>query len=451
MQINGFNVRVATVDPRQDEVYAAYQPGARVRDIAKATGADLALNFNFADIKTGAPIGRLVVDGKTVVSDIPKTLPREELYMRTDGSLQIGKAPRTARWAVQGSPVLRRAGKNVIRDTIERDQLGEDIWQRKAIRTAVGITEAGHLVMVTTVDAVSLDDLGKIMDELGCPDALNGDGGGSTYLWPEDQGAGRLLGSAICVKKKGDIGMGKLVAICDGHGMETPGKRTPAFADGAVMKENEFNRAVAAKLDAHLKRCGFRTLLVAPADADTPLQARTDAANKAKADLYISIHANAAGEAWGSARGIETFHYPTSAASKRVAEVLHRHLIAGTQLPNRGVKTADYHVLRETNMPAVLVEAGFMTNQDDARLLLSESYRNECAEELARGICEYFGVAFKREETKPSLPSGSVIARGKIVESKQIDGVTYVAARAISEAFGATLSWDAKTNIVNID
>ncbi|MFB9330083.1 hypothetical protein ACFFSY_29420 [Paenibacillus aurantiacus] len=61
MKINGFNVRVVTVDPRMDEVFAAYQSGARVRDIAKSTGADMALNFNFADIKSGVPIGRLIV------------------------------------------------------------------------------------------------------------------------------------------------------------------------------------------------------------------------------------------------------------------------------------------------------------------------------------------------------------------------------------------------------
>ncbi|MFB9330082.1 N-acetylmuramoyl-L-alanine amidase [Paenibacillus aurantiacus] len=364
--------------------------------------------------------------------------------MQTDGTLRIGKAPQSVRWAVQGSPVLRRAGKNVIKETITRDRLGDDIWQRKAIRTAVGITAVGQLVLVTTVDAVSLNQLGEIMDELGCLDALNGDGGGSTYLWPNDQGAGRLLGSAICVKLKGANEMGKLVAICDGHGMETPGKRTPVFSDGSVMKENEFNRSVAAKLDTHLRRCGFRTLLVASTDVDTPLQARTDAANKAKADLYISIHANAAGEAWGSACGIETFHYPTSAASKRAAEILHRHLIAGTQLPNRGVKTADFHVLRETNMPSVLVEAGFMTNQDEARLLMSESYRSECAEELARGICELFGVAFKREE--PAASPGTVVVRGKTVESKQIDGVTYVPLRTFGEVIGLSVSWNVRTN-----
>ena len=194
--------------------------------------------------------------------------------------------------------------------------------------------------------------------------------------------------------------MSKLIALDDGHGMETAGKRTPVLPDGTVMRENEFNRRVVALLDGHLQRCGFRTLPVAPTDVDTPLKARTDAANAANADLYVSVHANAvgAGELNGT-RGIETFHYTSaSSESRRAAAILHRNLIDGTPLPDRGVKSANFHVLRETHMPAVLVECGFMTNVSDAALLRSEAYRAECAEELARGVCEYFGTIYKEGE-----------------------------------------------------
>ncbi|MDQ0110784.1 N-acetylmuramoyl-L-alanine amidase family protein [Paenibacillus harenae] len=188
--------------------------------------------------------------------------------------------------------------------------------------------------------------------------------------------------------------MVKLIAVDDGHGLETPGKRTPSFPDGMVMKENEFNRVVAAYLDAHLKRCGFRTLLVAPGDTDIPLNNRTTAANNAKADFYISIHANAYGAGWNGARGIETYYYPGSTAGKQAADIIHAQLVKGTPMPNRGVKEANFHVLRETTMPAVLVELGFMTNREDAELLRSGAYRAECAEELAKGICQVFGVPY---------------------------------------------------------
>ncbi|QGQ96180.1 N-acetylmuramoyl-L-alanine amidase [Paenibacillus psychroresistens] len=101
--------------------------------------------------------------------------------------------------------------------------------------------------------------------------------------------------------------MSKLVAICPGHGPDTPGKRTPLFPDGTFMHENTFNRAVADKLEKHLQRCGFKTLVTTPRENDAPLKTRTDLANKAKADFYISIHANANTGIWGSAHEVDTF------------------------------------------------------------------------------------------------------------------------------------------------
>ncbi|MUT67815.1 N-acetylmuramoyl-L-alanine amidase [Paenibacillus sp. NEAU-GSW1] len=247
----------------------------------------------------------------------------------------------------------------------------------------------------------------------------------------------------------------KLIALCDGHGMETAGKRTPTFPDGRVMKENEFNRRVVKLLAKHLERCGFKVLLVAPADVDTPLKARTDAANEANADFYVSIHANAAGVEWNSARGLETYYYASSEASKKAAEILHRHLIAGTALPNRGVKSADFHVLRETNMPAVLIEAGFMTNLEDAQLLLSEAYRSECAEELARGICEFFSTVYKREaevQTSVLKPVDTYVNGKKLADGLYDDktGITYVPVRLIAEALGAAVIWDGSKNRVDL-
>ena len=197
--------------------------------------------------------------------------------------------------------------------------------------------------------------------------------------------------------------MGRLIALDAGHSMVTAGKRTPIFTDGTVSKltgknfmhEYEFNKAVVDRLDVILKRCGFRTLITAPnGNVDVPLATRTKMANDAKADAFISIHANAHLGTWGNARGIETFHFPNSTTGKRLADLVHKYLIQGTAQVNRGVKTANFHVLRETNMPSILVEAGFMDNLEEARLLLSDNYRDECAIEIAKGICEYFNVSY---------------------------------------------------------
>lgn len=77
--------------------------------------------------------------------------------------------------------------------------------------------------------------------------------------------------------------MSYLVALDDGHGSTTPGKRTPVIPElGRSIKENEFNKAVVNYLNQELKRCGFRTLLVADGDSDVPLSTRTKRANAAK-------------------------------------------------------------------------------------------------------------------------------------------------------------------------
>jgi N-acetylmuramoyl-L-alanine amidase/flagellum-specific peptidoglycan hydrolase FlgJ len=204
--------------------------------------------------------------------------------------------------------------------------------------------------------------------------------------------------------------MAKLIAIDDGHGMETSGKRTPTGITSIdtgknFMHENEFNRAVAKYLKAHLEKSGFRTLMVAPTDADTPLATRVSTSNNAKADFYISIHANANTGKWGTWGGAETYTYKLSGESYRIGKIIHKHLMKGTPLRDRGVKDGSHlYVVKNTNAPAVLIEAGFMDNLQEAKLLNSDAFRKECAREIAMGICEAFGVKFVDSTTTATQP-----------------------------------------------
>lgn len=196
--------------------------------------------------------------------------------------------------------------------------------------------------------------------------------------------------------------MNKLIALDDGHGMETMGKRTPNFPDGSYMHENEFNRAVVSKLNIHLKRCGFNTILTAPTDADTPLGTRTKTAITAKANLFLSIHANANTGVWGKWGGISSHIFAKGGESERIANVLHKSVLQGTKLRDRGIEVSNFQVLRDTHnagIPAILFELAFMDNMDEAKLLLSDAYRSECAEEIAKGVCEYYGVKWIPEPT----------------------------------------------------
>ncbi|MCG7345566.1 N-acetylmuramoyl-L-alanine amidase [Sporosarcina sp. ACRSL] len=171
-----------------------------------------------------------------------------------------------------------------------------------------------------------------------------------------------------------------------GHGPKTPGKRSP---DGALL-EFQFNCAVAELLKLYLQQEGIDVFFSHEYGRDVPLWERTAIANRLNADAFVSIHANAYGNNWNEAHGIETFTYPqVGKQTSRLAEQIHHSLVAACGRRDRGIKTANFAVLRETKMPAVLVECGFMTNREEANLLLSNTYRVQCARAISFGVLNW--------------------------------------------------------------
>jgi N-acetylmuramoyl-L-alanine amidase len=188
-----------------------------------------------------------------------------------------------------------------------------------------------------------------------------------------------------------------------GHGYNTAGKRSP---DG--MEEYEFNRKVALYAKNFLDSYQNTTVYFAHSDeVDVPLKQRTDSANHLKVDAYVAIHANAYGDKWNDAGGIETYTYLTKPKEAvDLAQKIQKYLVTLTGLQNRGVKTADFHVLRETNMTAVLAECGFMTNQKEAALMHTEAYQKTCAEAIAGAIAEQYHLVKKQPTKTPPTSTG---------------------------------------------
>lgn len=197
------------------------------------------------------------------------------------------------------------------------------------------------------------------------------------------------------------------IAIDAGHGPDTPGKRTPDDS----MREFHFNSVVARYVRDGLKQYeGVEVLFTHTDDGsrDVPLKERTDKANTWKADVFVSIHANAFGNNWNDANGIETFVYASRpAAAVKLADAVQRALVRATGRRDRGVKAGDLHVLRESNMTAILVECGFMTNREEAELLKGDEYRRKCAAAIVQAIAEVYGL--KKAGAAPSA-SGTPIA-----------------------------------------
>lgn len=195
------------------------------------------------------------------------------------------------------------------------------------------------------------------------------------------------------------------VALDDGHGMDTPGKRTPYIPEiGRSIQENEFNRAVVRFLDVELQRCGIETVLVAPTDQDTPLKERTDLANNENVDIYVSIHYDAIDGKFDNndpeGHTIYVYSGQMNKEAGKLAQCVAEFLKNGTAQQWRGIKEANFHVLRETKMPAILSENGFMDNKREALLMISESFQKEVAKEHAQGICKYFGVEYVPESVE---------------------------------------------------
>ena len=197
------------------------------------------------------------------------------------------------------------------------------------------------------------------------------------------------------------------VAIDAGHGSNTAGKRTP---DG--WREHWINVACASFCDTALKRCGINTVKVAwddtnaKDDEDVALSTRQKIVKANHCQVCVSFHANAYGNGWNDANGVETLisnKYP--ADSLTLAKLVQAYLIQGTKQKNRGVKTQSLAMCNCNAMgtkAAVLVEIGFMTNKAEADLMKTDKFCKEQAEEVAHAVCDYLGVKYVK-------PTDSVI------------------------------------------
>ena len=180
-------------------------------------------------------------------------------------------------------------------------------------------------------------------------------------------------------------GNGKKIVVIDaGHGAHDPG------TTGVTgKKEKNFNLAIALKVEKLLKQePNIDVVMTRSDDTFLELKERAKIANDLKADVFISIHANSAGSS--AASGSETYYQRE--ASKALANVMHKYLVKATGLSDRGVRYGNFHVIRETKMPAVLLEVGYLSNKKDEATLFTESVQQKVAQGVVNGIKEYLGV-----------------------------------------------------------
>lgn len=186
----------------------------------------------------------------------------------------------------------------------------------------------------------------------------------------------------------------------DEHGVNPPtaGKRTPYIPQlGRQIYENEFNRAAKNKFIEACMRQDFSVFDVKSEFQDVSISERVRRINSQNLTLLVTFAYNAFGEEFNSASGLEVYYSPLNpkaSQSRTLAQDLYNRLIEGTEQNGRGVKTLDVGVLSSVNCVSALIEAGFMTNLREARLMINPIFVTEVGEEACHGVCDYLNVPY---------------------------------------------------------
>lgn len=176
-----------------------------------------------------------------------------------------------------------------------------------------------------------------------------------------------------------------LIYLDPGHG---------ALDFGAVIRNPRVEEKRVCLLTAHyakryLEQLGYRVSLTRSRDTYVPLEKRAGLANRFKAGIYISIHYNSCPNP--AIDGIEIYYYDLpgnrkTASSKKLAKSVLNRMIVKTGARSRGIKRGNFLVIRETKMPAILVEGGFLTNAQERNKIRQRKYLLTVAKGIAEGI-----------------------------------------------------------------
>lgn len=181
-----------------------------------------------------------------------------------------------------------------------------------------------------------------------------------------------------------------LIVIDPGHGGKdfgTYSRKTPRY------QEKHLNLSTAFMLRNFLNQLGYDVVLTRESDHFVALDKRAEFANEQNPRLFISLHYNSAPNK--EAEGIEIYYYRSqsdwtrSSSSRKLAQAINKGIIKNAEAKSRGVKHGDLAVIRLTNMPAVLIEGGFLTNENELSKIKTASYLKKIAWGIALGINDY--------------------------------------------------------------
>jgi N-acetylmuramoyl-L-alanine amidase len=171
----------------------------------------------------------------------------------------------------------------------------------------------------------------------------------------------------------------KTVVIDAGHGGHDSG------GQWGKVYEKHLALDTAVRLENNLKRMGYHTVMTRRSDYFVSLPQRVSIGNRYKNAIFVSLHFNYTWKEHVS--GLETFYY--SREGQRLAHFVQSNLVRQTRTVNRNAKFARYYVIRNSSLPAILVEGGFVSNEEERERMKSAPFREAIARGVADGIHRY--------------------------------------------------------------
>jgi N-acetylmuramoyl-L-alanine amidase len=223
------------------------------------------------------------------------------------------------------------------------------------------------------------------------------------------------------------------IGIDPGHGGRDPGAVGPTG-----IREKDVTLPISLELGQLLKQAGFEPVLTRIDDRAVELATRSSMLNNQNCDLAISVHINSA--ARREADYISTFIQGKNGEAEKLAQKVQAELVRATGWPDGGIREKDLHMTRETKMPAILAECGFISNPEQEKQLRQPEMQKKMAQAIADGVLAYLG----KGKGGNAVSDIKVIVKGKELPGKLIDNRTWVPLRELVEALNNQVTWNEK-------
>lgn len=286
-----------------------------------------------------------------------------------------------------------------------------DGWYLVKVDNIPGYISASYTKDATIPEDTGSDNLGDVIGKVTATSLNVRSGPGATYASVSSLTKGKIVtveslnGSWAKVKYSGGQGYvsktylkllnqtgsvlkNRIILMDAGHGGKDPGASSQGVTEKSIVIK------VAKLVEQKLKSAGATVIMSRTGDTYPSLQDRVALSKSTNTELFVSIHVNAAANK--SVTGTETFYNLSAndngAESKVLATKIQQEIIKNASMNNRGTKEGEFYVIKQMEIPSVLVELGFITNQQDLNKLVNDKYIEIYAQSIFNGIRDYYSI-----------------------------------------------------------